>query len=575
MAEPSNTRYGQNGPPRRRSITLRNLNLTLGSLQDEDGHNQEEEHMEQQNLGAGGEGAHAYANFFTPHAGGTAGMHTHVTIPTHVYNYMIDNQTKMQALITKMMARDQTRNHQEPKIKEFSKLLTGRAFTWYYKLKANSINTWEQLVTEFCNKFLKEEPSIHIIDLGRVKQRQGEGLVAFIKRYIDKALLCIDTLPEAQLVYGCIRNVEDRSQIYLSMSNINTFFELLKRASDLTEAMKRNGRRSKEVFPLEVCTADGRGRRSSYSRGAKRNNPPPSLPLFRAQAMIVVNGWFEDGTLNPRTDREPPTPKELRDPKYCMVHRNKSHGLTDYYVMRTIFHRQVKEGKILLDGEQNQEGVKSTPFPQHDVGMVGVEGEVMLTEIVVEAEEMVTMEKSLDEDTLTRGLLKSRGCRIVFNQLGLEPHIQEEVARALIGIVQKHEKSFGDVNALLTRLAKAHANALVFWDLDSFNGEFYHNKPLYVEAVVEDMKVRRALVDAGLGVNIIPTHIFLEMGGFADQIRPTQVGLNAFNGVGVKSRGCVNVVLEVDPIKTNNKFHVVDGSSSYHILLGCPWIHLH
>ncbi|KAL4317141.1 hypothetical protein AHAS_Ahas15G0355400 [Arachis hypogaea] len=301
------------------------------------------------------------------------------------------------------------RNHQEPKIKEFSKLLTGRAFTWYYKLKANSINTWEQLVTEFCNKFLKEEPSIHIIDLGRVKQRQGEGLVAFIKRYIDKALLCIDTLPEAQLVYGCIRNVEDRSQIYLSMSNINTFFELLKRASDLTEAMKRNGRRSKEVFPLEVCTADGRGRRSSYSRGAKRNNPPPSLPLFRAQAMIVVNGWFEDGTLNPRTDREPPTPKELRDPKYCMVHRNKSHGLTDYYVMRTIFHRQVKEGKILLDGEQNQEGVKSTPFPQHDVGMVGVEGEVMLTEIVVEAEEMVTMEKSLDEDTLTRGLLKSRG----------------------------------------------------------------------------------------------------------------------------------------------------------------------
>ncbi|XP_025703913.1 uncharacterized protein [Arachis hypogaea] len=121
---------------------------------------------------------------------------------------------------------------------------------------------------------------------------------------------------------------------------------------------------------------------------------------------------------------------------------------------------------------------------------------------------------------------------------------------------------------------KVHANTLVFRDLDSF-GEFYHNKPLYVEAVVEGMKVRRALVDAGSGVNIIPTHIFLEMRGSADQIRPTQVELNAFNGVGVKSRGCVNAVLEVGPIKTNNKFHVVDGSSSYHILLGRPWIHLH
>ncbi|KAL4271068.1 hypothetical protein AHAS_AhasUnG0025600 [Arachis hypogaea] len=73
------------------------------------------------------------------------------------------------------------------------------------------------------------------------------------------------------------------------------------------------------------------------------------------------------------------------------------------------------------------------------------------------------------------------------------------------------------------------------------------------------MKVRRALVDAGSGVNIIPTHIFLELGGYADQIRPTQVGLNAFNGVGVKSRGYVNAVSEVGPIKTNNKFYVVDG----------------
>ncbi|KAL4275338.1 hypothetical protein AHAS_Ahas20G0097200 [Arachis hypogaea] len=136
----------------------------------------------------------------------------------------------------------------------------------------------------------------------------------------------------------------------------------------------------------------------------------------------------------------------------------------------------------------------------------------------------------------------------MFNQLSLEPHIQKVVARALIGVVQKHEKSFGGVNAPLTRLEKAHANALVFRDPDLFNGEFYHNKPLYVEAMVEGIKVRRALVDAGSGVNIIPTHIFLEMGGSADQIRPTQ---------------------------TNNKFHVVDGSSSYHILLGRPWIHLH
>ncbi|RYR10880.1 hypothetical protein Ahy_B05g079357 isoform B [Arachis hypogaea] len=138
----------------------------------------------------------------------------------------------------------------------------------------------EKLVTEFCNKFLEEELSMHIMDLGRVKQRQGEGLVAFIKRYRDQALLCIYT----QLVYGCIKNVEDGSQIYLSMNNINTFSELLKRASDITEAVKRNGRRSKEVSPLEVCVVDGRGRRRSYSKGPNKNNQTryrtPSPPPF-------------------------------------------------------------------------------------------------------------------------------------------------------------------------------------------------------------------------------------------------------------------------------------------------------
>ncbi|MED6127588.1 hypothetical protein PIB30_089439 [Stylosanthes scabra] len=82
-------------------------------------------------------------------------------------------------------------NHQELKIKEFSKSLTGRAFTWV------------------------------------------------------QALLCVDTLPESQLVYRCIRNAEDGFQIYLSMNNINTFSELLKRASDITEAMKCSGRRLK------------------------------------------------------------------------------------------------------------------------------------------------------------------------------------------------------------------------------------------------------------------------------------------------------------------------------------------
>ena len=80
------------------------------------------------------------------------------------------------------------RGDHDVKLKEFLKSLIGRAFTWYTKLRSNSINSCEQIVIEFGNKFPEEESVMHIMDLGRLKQRPGEGLLPFIKKYRDRAL---------------------------------------------------------------------------------------------------------------------------------------------------------------------------------------------------------------------------------------------------------------------------------------------------------------------------------------------------------------------------------------------------
>ena len=130
-------------------------------------------------------------------------------------------------------------------------------------------------------------------------------------------------------------------------------------------------------------------------------------------------------------------------------------------------------------------------------------------------------------------------------------------------------------NAPLTKLTRSHATAVVFREPSSMDYDFYHNRPLYVEALVEGRKVRRALVDGGSGVNIIPTVVFHAMGLPFDQLRPTSIKLNTFHGEAVAPRGFIVVMLEVRPIKMPNKFQVVDGEPSYHILLGCPWLHLH
>ncbi len=52
--------------------------------------------------------------------------------------------------------------------------------------------------------------------------------------------------------------------------------------------------------------------------------------------------------------------------------------------------------------------------------------------------------------------------------------------------------------------------------------------------------------------------------------------LSGFSSNSVTTKkGYVNVNLEVGPIKSPTRFHVIDAETSYHILLGRPWLHTH
>ncbi|KAJ1397782.1 hypothetical protein SESBI_31574 [Sesbania bispinosa] len=294
------------------------------------------------------------------------------------------------------------------RLKEFSKSLSGRAFTRYAKLRPYSIKTWEDLVMKFCGKFLEEEGAVHIMDLGRVKQRTGEGLVAFIKRYRDRALQCKETLPEADLVYGCIKNVEDGSHIFLSLSGITTFAELMKKAADIADAMKRQGKRLK--------------------------------------------------------------------------------------------------GKVLLPEEHQNEDLHRRPLPNHSINtIVSSAGGVRIKEV---EEEPYSKEK-----ILAVGLAKTRGFRVLFGQLGMGHDAQREAAEAIINIVRKWGGQLGAANAPLTRLARAHAMTIIFREPADMSPQFCHNRPLYVEATIEGIRVRRALVDNGSGVveSLGRVHVVLEI----------------------------------------------------------------
>ena len=77
-------------------------------------------------------------------------------------------------------------------LQEFSKSLCDRAYTWYIGLKPGSIPTWDDMVDVFCTKYFHEEETVTLTTLQVTKQKNGEDLMEYIKRFRDIALDCYD-----------------------------------------------------------------------------------------------------------------------------------------------------------------------------------------------------------------------------------------------------------------------------------------------------------------------------------------------------------------------------------------------
>ncbi|KAJ1405756.1 Retrotransposon gag domain [Sesbania bispinosa] len=306
------------------------------------------------------------------------------------------------------------RDNKSLRLKEFSKSLAGRAFTWYAKLRPGSIRSWEELATELCGKFLEEEGALHIMDLGRVKQKGGESIISFIKHYRDRALQCKETLLEVDLVYGCIKNIEDGSQIFFRLGGITTFVELMRRGTDVDEAMKRQGSGPRRQIALLTCA---RWRIKGVKGVSEALNPQRE--------------WLKDGTIQLKGNRTPLTKEQYDDPLYCVLHKMRYHTTMDCWTVRRTFQRQLKVGKILLSEEGGDIGdLHRRRLPDHGVNAITAASKEIQIEEVKEDDDN-------EEMLLSIGLAKTRGFRVLFSQLGLDQEAQKEAIRALTRIVKE------------------------------------------------------------------------------------------------------------------------------------------
>ncbi|KAB2600282.1 hypothetical protein D8674_010553 [Pyrus ussuriensis x Pyrus communis] len=89
-------------------------------------------------------------------------------------------------------------------LREFSKSLTDRAYTWYTTLAPSFIRKWVNLVDKFYKKYFQHKEKKH-----------GEDMVTFVKHFQDLALDCYDENDEEAFVEIYISNSVADYMVYL------------------------------------------------------------------------------------------------------------------------------------------------------------------------------------------------------------------------------------------------------------------------------------------------------------------------------------------------------------------------
>uniref|UniRef100_A0A2N9H4E1 Uncharacterized protein n=1 Tax=Fagus sylvatica TaxID=28930 RepID=A0A2N9H4E1_FAGSY len=435
-------------------------------------------------------------------------------------------------------------------LREFSKSLVDRAYTWYTVLPAGSIRTWEDMVESFCSKYFHVEEKITLVNLHSTKQQIGEDLVKYIHRFRDVSLDCHVKYQEGELVEARKTAISVKPQVEKS----------------------RDKKSLPQTLTVSTTTAPSGTKRKSPSD--KAYEEPPPLPFTAEEMMAIFDKWVQDQVIKLPKISKQPTAEEQKNPKYCRYHRYVNHPTVDCRTLRWEVNRKIQDGTLQLS--EAQQKVHQIPFPNYnkDKGKAVVSVVIHGNVSDMEAEESAAASSSL-VPAAVRTLQKSPKFKSLFNQLGFGPEARNAATEALITIAAESGATCFTAEAHASRAFLETTNAITFTDEDMEVQYPDHRRPLYLSAVVKDVQVRRALVDTGSCLNLIPLSTLQAANVPQQKIQGSPMEVTGFGGMTEHTMGHVQLVLKVGPIVALTRFHVVNAETPYHVLLGRPWLHKH
>ena len=147
-----------------------------------------------------------------------------------------------------------------------------------------------------------------------------------------------------------------------------------------------------------------------------------------------------------------------------------------------------------------------------------------------------------------RTLQKSTKFKSLFNQLGFGPEARNAATEALITIVAESGATCFTAEVHANRAFLETTNAITFIDEDMKVQYPNHKRPLYLSTVVKDVQIRRALVDIGSCLNLIPLSTLQAANVSQQKIQGSPMEVTGFGGVAKYTMRHIQLVLRVGPI---------------------------
>ena len=208
----------------------------------------------------------------------------------------------------------------------------------------------------------------------------------------------------------------------------------------------------------------------------------------------VLDKWIGDGVVRPFTVSRPPTEKERKNLLFYRIHNYVKHSTKDCWTLCRIFHKKLRDGTLELT--QRELKVQRNPLHNHKgKGVVAV----MIHRNSAKAKES---ERSF-HPSIVRTPQKSLKFRSLFNQLRFGPEARMITTKSLMIIAIDSRVECFTVKSHASQAYLETTNAITFTDEDMEVKHPDHRKPLYLMATINDVQIRRALVNTGASLNLI------------------------------------------------------------------------